>query len=211
MLKAERLSRVVDGRAIVCDVSFEVARGEIVAVTGPSGSGKSSLLRLLNRLDEPTSGTVYFEGIDYRLIPPRELRRRIGMVSQTAFLFPGTVGDNVRYGPRLRGRELPDAAVAALLARVGLPDFAAEDAVHLSGGEAQRLSLARALANEPHVLLLDEPTSALDAGARRAVEELILKIVRESGLTCVVVTHDAVQAARVAARTLEIRPGGSRC
>jgi putative ABC transport system ATP-binding protein len=207
LLNAERLTRTVGGKTIVHDVSFEVARGEVLAITGPSGSGKSSVLRLLNRLDEPSSGTVYLDGLDYRRIPPRDLRRRVGMVTQTAFLFPGTVADNVRYGPRQQGKELPDDAVADLLERVGLPGMASAEAGHLSGGEAQRLSLARALANSPAALLLDEPTSALDEASKHAIEELILNIVRESGLTCVMVTHDVAQAARVAARAVVLRAG----
>ena len=106
LLEAAHLSRVAGGVRLVDDVTVQVRRREVLAVVGPSGSGKSSFLRLLNRLDEPTSGTVYLEGRDYRLIPPRELRRRVGMVTQTAFLFPGTIGDNLRVGPRHRGQEL---------------------------------------------------------------------------------------------------------
>ena len=107
LLRADHLSRTVQDRggkrnAIVQDVSFELARGELIAITGPSGSGKSSLLRLLNRLDEPSSGTVWLGGVDYRSISPRELRRRVGMIMQRAFLFPGTIADNLRYGPRQR-------------------------------------------------------------------------------------------------------------
>jgi putative ABC transport system ATP-binding protein len=207
LLKAEHLTRSVASKTIVNDVTFEVARGEVLAVTGPSGSGKSSVLRLLNRLDEPSSGAVFLDGIDYRRIPPRDLRRQVGMVTQTAFLFPGTVADNVRYGPRQQGKELPDDAVADLLERVGLPGMASAEADHLSGGEAQRVSLARALANSPVALLLDEPTSALDEASKLAIEALIRNIVRESGLTCVMVTHDLEQAARVAARAIVLRSG----
>ena len=133
-----------------------------MAVIGPSGSGKSSFLRLLNRLDEPTAGTVYLDGKDYRDIPPRQLRRWIGMVTQTAFLFPGTVADNLQYGPRQQGKDLSEKEIDALLDQVGLTNQARSDVSHLSGGEAQRVSVARALANSPQVLLLDEPTSALD-------------------------------------------------
>jgi len=207
LLAAVHLSRVVGGKAVVDGVSFDVVRGEVLAVTGPSGSGKSSLLRLVNRLDEPTAGTVYLEGTDYRLIPPRELRRRVGMVTQTAYLFPHTVADNVRFGPRRQGRELSGEAVEELLGRVGLRGMAAAEAVNLSGGEAQRVSMARALANSPAALLLDEPTSALDEDSKRGIETLILELVRESGIACVMVTHDLAQAARVAARAVALRAG----
>ncbi|MFL5263932.1 MAG: ATP-binding cassette domain-containing protein [Anaeromyxobacteraceae bacterium] len=207
LLAAQHLSRTVQGRAIVDDVSFELSEGEVLALVGPSGAGKSSLLRLLDRLDEPTGGTVLLEGRDYRELPPRELRRRVGMIMQLPALFPGTVADNLRFGPRQRGAELADAAVEALLADVGLPDFGARDAARLSGGEAQRVAIARAVANEPAVLLLDEPTSALDERAKRDVERLIARIVAARRLTCVVITHDLAQAARVASHVLVLRAG----
>jgi putative ABC transport system ATP-binding protein len=207
LLVVEHLSRVVQGKVIVEDVSFEASRGEVLAITGPSGSGKSSLLRLINRLDEPTGGTVYLEGIDYRLIPPRELRRRVGMVTQTAYLFPGTVAGNIRFGPRQQGRELSDDVVEELLERVGLRGMATAEAGYLSGGEAQRVSFARALANSPAALLLDEPTSALDEDSKRGIEALILEIVRRSGIACVMVTHDLARAVRVARRAMVLRAG----
>jgi putative ABC transport system ATP-binding protein len=207
ILRTERLSRVVDGRTLVDGVSIEVAEGDVLAVVGPSGAGKSSLLRLLNRLDVPTAGTVYVEGTDYRTLAPRELRRRVGMVMQTAALFAGSVAENVRFGPRQRGVELPDAQVAALLAQVGLAGFEERDAGRLSGGEAQRVSIARAVANEPAVLLLDEPTSALDPRSKREIEALVLEVVRARSLTCVVITHDLAQAARIATRALLLEQG----
>ena len=178
-----------------------------MALAGPSGAGKSSLLRLLNRLDEPTTGTVYLEGADYRQIPPRELRRKLGMVSQRPFLFPGTVAENLRFGPCQRGESLPSASVEELLVRVGLEGYATRPVANLSGGEAQRVSVARTLANSPLVLLLDEPTSSLDDASKREVELLIQKIVREQELTCVVVTHDTAQAQRLAQRALLLEAG----
>ena len=179
----------------------------MLALVGPSGAGKSSLLRLLNRLDEPTQGTVYLQGADYRTLAPRELRRKVGMVTQRPYLFPGTVADNLRFGPAQRGERLPDAAVADLLARVGLEGYADRGVANLSGGEMQRVSVARTLANSPLVLLLDEPTSALDDAAKREVEDLVRAIVREQGLGCVMVTHDRDQAARLADRALALAGG----
>jgi putative ABC transport system ATP-binding protein len=164
-------------------------------------------LRLLNRLDEPTSGTVYLQGKDYRQIAPRELRRQLGMVTQRPYLFPGSVDDNLRFGPAQRGEVLPQDSVEGLLARVGLPGYAGRNVAKLSGGEAQRVSLARTLANSPLALLLDEPTSALDDAAKREVEALILQIVREHKLTCVIVTHDVAQAIRLADRALLLEAG----
>ncbi|HZR58650.1 MAG TPA: ATP-binding cassette domain-containing protein [Terriglobales bacterium] len=207
ILQAEHLGHVVNNKILLEDVNFDVLRGEILAIVGPSGSGKSSLLRLLNRLDEPTSGTVYLEEIDYRKIAPRELRRKLGMVTQRAFLFPGTVADNLRFGPAQRGENLSLSSVEQLLEQVGLKGYATRDIANLSGGEAQRVSVARTLANSPLLLLLDEPTSALDDASKQGVEYLIGKIVRDQKLTCVLVTHDVAQASRLAQRALVLESG----
>jgi len=207
ILRTLRLTREVAGEPIVDDVTVTVRAGSVLVVTGPSGSGKTSFLRLLNRLDEPTSGTVEFEGRDYRELSPRELRRRIGMVTQTAYLFPGSIAENLRFGPLQRGLDLAQNAVEELLNQVGLAERRNENVSHLSGGEAQRVSVARALANQPAVLLLDEPTSALDADAKDDVEKLILSVVRRNELTCVMVSHDLAQAARVADEVMIMRKG----
>jgi putative ABC transport system ATP-binding protein len=206
LLQLQHLTRSVNGKTIVNDVSFKVNAGELLGIVGPSGAGKSSLLRLLNRLDEPTGGTVLLEGKDYREIPTRELRRRVGMVMQRPFVFPGTVADNLRFGPRQQGTELNDDEIEQLLKGVGLAGYAAEDVGHLSGGEAQRVCFARALANQPKVLLLDEPTSALDEVAKLDVEAVIRKI-SEQGVTTVLVTHDLQQARRLAMRAARLEAG----
>ena len=207
ILEAQGLSRAVSGITIVHEISVQVNEGEVLAIVGPSGSGKSSFLRLLNRLDEPTSGTVFLQGIDYRQIPPRELRRKIGMVTQRPFLFPGTVAANLCFGPLQRSETLPDNNIELLLRQVGLPGYAQRGVANLSGGEAQRVSLARALANSPVVLLMDEPTSALDDESKLGVESLIQEIIKGSGLTCVIVTHDMAQAARMANRVMILEGG----
>lgn len=129
------------------------------------------------------------------------------MVTQRPYLFPGTVEDNLRFGPLQRGETLTDDAVEQLLTRVGLKGYSSRNVANLSGGEAQRVSVARTLANSPLALLLDEPTSALDEAAKREVEALIGGIVSEQGLTCIIVTHDTAQAARLAARALVIETG----
>ncbi|WP_454684604.1 ABC transporter ATP-binding protein [Ancylobacter moscoviensis] len=206
-LDVRGLSRRVADRLLVDNVTVGIRRGEVLAVTGPSGAGKSSFLRLLNRLDEPTGGTVFFKQSDYRGIDPRLLRRRIGMVLQTAYLFPGTVATNLQFGPGQLGKTLPADRIADLLRRVDLPGYQERDVSTLSGGEAQRVSLARTLANEPEVLLLDEPTSALDEETTRSIEELVLGINRDSGVTCVLVTHNRAQAERMAPRTLYMERG----
>jgi len=178
-----------------------------LAIVGPSGSGKSSLLRLLNRLDEPTSGTVFVEGTDFRNLEPRELRRKLGMVTQRPYLFPGTVAENLQFGPAQRGETLAGEAIEELLSQVGLKDYGGRNVANLSGGEAQRVSVARTLANSPLVLLLDEPTSALDEAAKLEVESSIQKVVHDHGLTCVMVTHDLAQASRLAEKALLLEAG----
>jgi len=206
-IETKNLSRAVAGKVLVNKITVQVQQSEVLAVVGPSGAGKSSFLRLLNRLDEPTGGTVLVNGRDYHQIAARELRRRVVMVMQMAYLFPGTVAANIAFGPRQHGEILPNGQIAALLDRVGLPDYQGRDVSSLSGGEAQRVSLARALANSPEALLLDEPTSALDEVSARAIEELVLSIIRERQMTCVIITHDMLQAARIADRAMLLEAG----
>jgi putative ABC transport system ATP-binding protein len=123
LLRAERLRRDVGGKTIVREASFALGAGEVVAITGASGAGKSSVLRLLNGLDAPTSGRVLLEDVDSSELDVHELRRRVGMVMQQANLFPGTVAENVSYGPGLRGKLLRDSEVEELLQTVGLAGY----------------------------------------------------------------------------------------
>lgn len=213
MLECLALSREAPARPgvfLLHEVSFTLHRGEALAVIGPSGAGKSTLLRLLNRLDEPTSGVVRLNGEDTRAIAPRELRRRVGMVMQRAHLFPGTVAENLVYGPAQHGQTLSPAQIDTMLAQVGLAGYASRDARTLSGGEAQRVALLRALANCPEMLLLDEPTSALDPESRDGVEQTLLSLITAQHLACVWVTHSPEQARVVAARVLALDSGQVR-
>ena len=172
------------------------------AVLGPSGSGKSTLLRLLNRLADPDEGVVRFHGTDVRELDPLELRRRVGLVPQLPAPVPGTVADNVCFGPRLQGNDV-DPLPAVRLA--GLDDsFVARDASRLSVGEQQRVMVARALALEPEVLLLDEPTASLDAAATTAVEDALGTL---PDISLVIVTHDRAQADRLAEHTIQLSSG----
>ena len=129
------------------------------------------------------------------------------MVTQRPYLFPGDVASNLRFGPAQRGEAVSDDEIARLLERVGLPGFASQDVSVLSGGEQQRVSLARTLANQPEALLLDEPTSALDEDSKMGIEKLILSLVRDHGLTCVTVTHDRDQARRMCRRVILLEAG----
>jgi len=195
-----------EARPILHNISFQILPGEILAVTGPSGAGKSTLLRLLNRLQEPSSGTIQLDSHNTRTLPPAELRRRIGLVMQRPWLFPGTVASNIAFGPAQHGIQIDPNQIDSMLEEVGLPGYASRSVDTLSGGEAQRVSLIRTLANRPELLLLDEPTSALDAANRQSVEELILRLIREHHLTCIWVTHDPGQA-RLADRVLQLESG----
>jgi putative ABC transport system ATP-binding protein len=188
---------------VLHDVSATIRAGA-TALLGPSGSGKSSLLRLLNRLSDPDSGTIEFEGEDVRAIDVLDLRRRAVLVPQLPAPLPGTVADNVRYGPSLFDGN-PD--VESCLNRAGLDSaYAEREASELSVGEQQRVMLARALALDPEVLLLDEPTSALDETARDGVERTLAELAR-AGVAMVLVTHDRSQAERIASEVVELREG----
>lgn len=206
-LYAENLGYQIDGKSLLANINFEIYSGERVAIFGPSGAGKSTLIRLLNRLDEPTTGTVYLEGQDYREIPPRRLRRRLGMVMQQPNLFPGSVAENIRFGPAAQGKTLDDKKIEDLLSGVDLDGFGDRDVSKLSGGEAQRVNLARTLANQPEVLLLDEPTSSLDRAAREEVERTILSVLQSQDVTCILVSHDRDQVHRLSDRVLLLEGG----
>ncbi len=193
------------GAEILKGVSLVVGEGEVACVTGPSGSGKSTLLRALNRLVEPDGGEVYLDGIPTGTMDPLALRRKVGMIFQLPALFGETVEEAVLYGSRLLGR---GADVAGLLGAVGLePALASRSPEGLSVGQQQRVSIARALALEPEVLLMDEPTSALDEAARDKIEGLVKDLNRREGLTFVIVSHDLAQVERLADRVVLVDSG----
>ncbi|MDQ6650771.1 MAG: ATP-binding cassette domain-containing protein [Actinomycetota bacterium] len=184
-------------------VTAQIGAGGCTALVGPSGAGKSTLLRLLNRLEEPDAGQVHFRGRPLPSYDVLDLRRRIGLVQQVAVVLGDTVLDDLRVGRP----DLDRPGAAALLDRVGLgPDFLDRQTGSLSGGEAQRVCLGRALAVGPEVLLLDEPTSALDSFAAAAVERVVRGLVAD-GLTAVLVSHDLRQARRLAQHVLVLDAG----
>ncbi|NLJ24049.1 MAG: ATP-binding cassette domain-containing protein [Firmicutes bacterium] len=181
---------------VMRDISLSLGKGEILAPIGPSGSGKSTLLRMINRMEDPTLGSILLFGQDIAGLNVRELRRRVGMVSQTPALLPGTVADNIAYGPSLRGQTCD---VAKYLKLVDLEaDLLQRPASALSIGQQQRMCIARALANEPEILLLDEPTSGLDQTAAHKIVTLLSVLNRDLGLTLIMVTHLMEHAEAVA-------------
>ncbi|XP_052175264.1 ABC transporter I family member 17 [Diospyros lotus] len=186
------------GEAILKKVNLEVSRGIVMGIIGPSGSGKSTLLRALNRLWEPPEASVFLDGKDICHLDVLSLRRKVGMLFQLPALFQGTVADNVRYGPQLRGKKLSDNEVHKLLSLADLEaSFFNKPSSELSVGQAQRVALARTLANEPEVLLLDEPTSALDPISTQNIEDVLVKL-KKRGMTVVMVSHSIKQIQRVA-------------
>jgi osmoprotectant transport system ATP-binding protein len=194
------------GAALALDgVSLEVARGECVFLVGASGCGKTTTLKVVNRLVEPDAGRVVVGGRDVRESAPHELRRRIGYAFQQIGLFPHlSVAENVGITPSLLGWERAriDARVDALLERMELEPalFRARRPHELSGGQAQRVGLARALAAEPEVLLLDEPFGALDPATRDRLQQAFQRLRRELGLTVLFVSHDMAEALLLADR-----------
>lgn len=192
------------GEATLLDRVTTTVRCEgCTAIVGPSGAGKSTLLRLLNRLEEPTSGLVRYRDVPVRQLNVLQLRRRVSLVGQRPVLLTDVVLDDLRVG----APELSEADGRRLLHRVGLPEeFALRSTATLSGGEAQRVCLARALAVSPEVLLLDEPTSSLDDESAAAVERTIRELV-DSGVGCLLVTHSAGQARRLADCALVLTGG----
>ena len=186
-------------------ISLHVERGECVFLVGGSGCGKTTTLKMINRLIEPTSGRVEIEGVDNREVPGHELRRRIGYGFQQVGLFPHlTIGENVAVAPQLLGWEADRILerVDGLLTRMELDPEVYRDRrpEELSGGQQQRVGLARALAAEPSILLLDEPFGALDPLTRDRMQQHFLRLVQDLELTVVFVSHDMVEALLLADR-----------
>ncbi|MEM5773819.1 MAG: phosphate ABC transporter ATP-binding protein [Anaerolineaceae bacterium] len=200
--RLDQVSKTYAGRQVLDIETLQILRGEILALVGPSGAGKSTLLRLLNFLEDPSSGGLEFQGARYNkgADVPVETRRRVTMVFQRPMLLNRSVWDNVTYGLRLRGERNGNRQVEQALDEVGLTGLARQQARTLSGGEAQRVSLARAMVLKPDVLLLDEPTANLDPYNVGLIEAIIRRINTEYGTTLVMVTHNVFQARRLAAR-----------
>lgn len=202
-----------DGTVAVQELDLDVSRGELVCLVGPSGCGKSTTLKMVNRLIEPTTGTIEIDGEDVTRQDPVQLRRRIGYVIQQVGLFPHQrVIDNVMTVPTLQGVSRTKARERAreLLDLVGLPpdQYAARYPHQLSGGQQQRVGVARALAGDPAVLLMDEPFGAVDPVVRLRLQDEFLRLQDEVGVTVVLVTHDIDEAVRMGDRVAVFAAGG---
>ena len=206
LFELEGVSLARAGRAVLIDLRATIPAGAS-CVVGPSGSGKSTVLRLLNRLADPDRGQVHYLGEDVRRRDPLSLRREVALVPQLPALLDGTVGENLRLAADLAGRE-PNEGRALELAGLDA-SFGDRDGARLSVGEQQRVMLARALVQEPRVLLLDEPTSALDADARAAVEATLSDLRERLEISTVLVTHDPDQAKRMAEWAVRMEAGRS--
>ena len=207
MIDVKNLEKAYGDHLVLKGVNEHIEKGEKVVIIGPSGSGKSTFLRCLNLLEQPTDGTITFEGVD--ITDPKndinKMRQKMGMVFQQFKLFPHlTVRENIKLAPVKLGlmtAEQADQRALELLKRVGLPDKADAYPKQLSGGQQQRIAIARALAMNPDVMLFDEPTSALDPEMVGEVLNL-MKELADEGMTMVVVTHEMGFARSVATRVL---------
>lgn len=212
MIKVENLTKKFGRNEVLCGISTEIGKGEVVSIIGPSGSGKSTFLRCINLLEKPTSGQIIIEGHDLTnpKTPIHKMRQQIGMVFQHFHLFPHlTVLENLTYAPmKAKGIKKNVAVEQArqLLDKVGLAEKEQAYPSSLSGGQKQRVAIARALAMEPELMLFDEPTSALDPEMVKEVLD-VMKDLAKSGMTMVVVTHEMGFAREVADRILFLDHG----
>ena len=212
LIQVQDLKKSFGTQVVLDGITTEIDQGEVVAIIGPSGCGKSTFLRSLNLLEEPTSGTILFEGTDItdKSVDINKMRQKIGMVFQQFNLFPNyTIQNNITLAPVKLGlmtQQEAEKKAKELLERVGLPERANDSPSQLSGGQKQRIAIARALAMNPDVMLFDEPTSALDPEMVGEVLELMRELARD-GMTMVVVTHEMGFAREVANRVLFIDEG----
>lgn len=196
---------------ILQDLTVDIPRTAITALVGPSGAGKTSMLRLLNRLDDPTSGDVLLDGQPITSYPVGDLRRRVGFVFQRPAMFPGSVADNLRIAVALGGAKAAESEALPMdrvITAVELStDYLEREATRLSGGEQQRVSIARALMTRPRVLLLDEPTSALDPEVADRLLATIARVQEKYGIAVVMVTHRLGEARTVSTWTIMLEAG----
>jgi osmoprotectant transport system ATP-binding protein len=208
------VSYTAANRQILDRISFEVERGETLVLLGRSGSGKTTALRLINRMLTPTSGTISVDGQDIAALDPIALRRRTGYVIQEFGLLPHwTVGQNVALVPRLLGwtEQKQKERARELLEQVGLGEMAERPPRQLSGGQRQRVGVARALAAEPGLLLFDEPFGALDPVTRHEMQQQFLRLQERYHVAAVFVTHDLLEALKIGTRIAVLDAGRIEC
>ncbi len=204
----QNVSYAVDDTPILTDITGSFPDGKITTLVGPSGSGKTTVLKLCNGLVSPTSGDIYIDGRPIASYEPTALRRHIGIALQYAPFIDGTVYDNLALPYRLRGQSFPEQNAIEYLEKVGLDkSLLYRDGNELSGGQRQKVSIARTLINHPKVLLLDEITSALDPTSVREIEELIMNINKTYCVTIVWITHDISQAMKIGEYTWVLKEG----
>ena len=212
LIEVQNLRKTYGDHEVLKGITTTISQGEVIAIIGPSGCGKSTFLRSLNRLEEPTDGTILFEGIDItdKKVDINKVREKIGMVFQQFNLFPNmTVKQNIMLAPVKLGKMTKAEAsqkADTLLQRIGLADKADAYPAMLSGGQKQRIAIVRALAMNPDVLLFDEPTSALDPEMVGEVLNVMKELAKE-GMTMIVVTHEMALAREVAYRVLFFNNG----
>lgn len=207
ILNIHQLSKTLQGKTIIKNITFDIKKGEIITLVGPSGGGKTTLLRCINRLIEPDSGTITFETQDISKISPPMLRKNIILVPQDSIMFPGTVEQNISLALKIHD-SYDKQKIRESLSDTGLPtSFLEKQAQTLSGGEKKRVALARALALSPKMLLLDEPTTGIDPKNLETVEQRIVSFSKLRQLTVIWVTHDVEQAKRVSNRIANLKKG----
>lgn len=202
LFRIENLSKSFGNKKVLQNITLKIFRGEIFAFMGPSGVGKTTMLRILNLLEMPTSGKLIFNGIDNAILLKNNVMRRMSMLFQRPAIFNTSVFNNVAYGLMIRrlGKKTIEKRVVDALALVGLAGCEKQKALTLSGGEAQRMAFARAIVFKPDVLLLDEPTANLDPANVAKIEDIIIKIRSELGTTIIMASHNIYQVRRIADR-----------
>ena len=208
-IRVKGLGRAAGRRTILEGVDLEFSPGTVNAILGPNGAGKTTLLRLLGLLDRPGVGEIFYDGRGLGSMPRAErtrLRRRIGFVFQSPLLLAGSVAANLRFGARLHGLSVSDDAVRQVLAKTGLAGKEGQESRLLSGGEKQRLQLARVMLLDPDLYLLDEPTANLDPLSVKSIEAAIARLARD-GRTVILATHNLIQARLLAGRIVFLKGG----
>ncbi|MDD4876892.1 MAG: ABC transporter ATP-binding protein [Dehalococcoidales bacterium] len=204
LINVTKLTKEYDGQCILKEIDLKIERGEAFALIGPTGTGKTTLIRLLDLLEEPTSGNIHFDGIDVTHNKQQrfEVRRRLSLVQQKPIVFDMSVYDNIACGLKWRNEKsnVIEQKINNALALVGMNEYQARNAKTLSGGETQRVAIARALVTEPEVMFLDEPTANLDPNTTLKIEEILANIKQEKKTALVMATHDMSQGQRLANR-----------